>query len=161
MGDALKDKFISGIEIMACPAAGRGRNWWHNNTGGPNLGGSSPSCLTLEYAQRYNPYWPADGTWRIRVCSFSYRPLDDPKTTNNNSTLAAPRRRHPLDRPLVADWLAAWDWHGRRWNCLYKDGHVKTQLSEGAYNMNFVPPGHSNSGVRARQIWGELYKHEP
>ena len=171
MGDVLGGGYIGNLKTLYCPAVNTGEPWNGSWTGSLSRGGSTPSYLSYENALQH---WGSDPIpdpdyvaglntgqkWHLggRMCSYSYRPTVDPKGSRNGwfGTVAAPLTRQPGDRPLVADFLEAYDWHGGEWNLTYPDGHAERRQSELA---EYEARNHtvSNSGVRARVIWGYLY----
>jgi prepilin-type N-terminal cleavage/methylation domain-containing protein len=169
MGDVLGGGYIGNLKTMYCPAVGTGQPWSGNQYGGLSRGGSAPSYLSYENAQQRWGNDPIPDTtglsgsslWNLggRMCSYSYRPTVDPKGSRDGwfGTVAAPLTRQPADRPLVADFLEAYDWHDGEWNVMYPDGHTERKQSELA---EYEARNHtvSNSGVRARTIWNYLYE---
>lgn len=159
-GDAYREKFIGSLDVMFCPAARRGRPWIYTWTGSLSVG-TGLSYLTADYARRYNPFLPAEGTTnQSRMIGYSYRPSYDPKdptgTNGYNATVAAPLAKQPKNQPFLADFLDGYDWHMTRWNCLFPDGHVKGLYSPVCQSLAIGNVG--DSGVRARNMWADLYK---
>jgi prepilin-type N-terminal cleavage/methylation domain-containing protein len=161
IGDAWDGGYFgAGLPILYCPSASRGRPWIGVWTGGLSVAATGQSTLTYAANQQYKPYLPPPGTTNVsRFSGYSYRPTKDPKDTFGGgglyNTVAAPLRIQPEAKPLLADFLEAYDWHEARWNRFFPDGHVDTFRSDAAMAIALSGTP-ADSGQRSRVIWVAL-----